>query len=127
MVNALESARAAARKALEATYEGRATVVEHQKIRNERTKLTDYEDVVVLEDQPCKLSFSNITTASSNGSAVSTTQTVKLFLSPDVTIKPGSKIIVTQSGVTTEYTYSGVPGVYVTHQEIMLDLWKEWA
>lgn len=127
MVSALESARTVAREVLEATYEGSATVVEHQKIRNEKTKLMGYEDVVVLEEQPCKLSISSIAAASSSGTTVSTTQTVKLFLSPDIVIKPGSKIIVTQSGVTTEYTCSGVPGIYATHQEIMLDLWERWA
>ncbi len=127
MVKSLESARMAARKAIEDTYEGSATVVEHKKARDKETKLTDYEDVMVLENQPCKLSFANITAVDSDKSAASTRQTVKLFISPDVTIKPGSKIIVTQSGVTTEYTHSGVPAVYATHQEIVLDLWERWA
>ena len=54
-------------------------------------------------------------------------QATKLFISPDITIKPGSKITVTQTGVTTEYTGSGVPAVYPTHQEIMLELFESWA
>jgi hypothetical protein len=117
----------AARKALESTYDGVATVIEHQKVRNEKTKLTEYEDVTVLEGQPCKLSFSSIAAVIQSESAASTTQTTKLFISPDIKIKPGSKITVTQSGVTNDYTYSGVPAVYQTHQEIMLDFFKDWA
>lgn len=51
----------------------------------------------------------------------------KLFISPDVAIKAGSKIIVTQHGRTTEYSNSGVPAVYPTHQEIMLTLFNGGA
>jgi hypothetical protein len=123
MVNAVDIAK----KVLEGTYDGVATVIEHQKVRDEGTKLTGYEDVTVLEGQPCRLSFSSIKTAVQSESAASISQTIKLFLSPDVTIKPGSKITVTQSGVTNDYTCSGVPAVYRTHQEIMLDLFEGWA
>lgn len=127
MVSAIEAARIAARKALESTYEGAATVIEHRKVRNEETKLTGYKDVTVLEGQPCKLSFSKIAAVVQSDSAASAPQTVKLFISPDITIKPGSKITITQNGITTDYTYSGVPAVYATHQEIMLDFFKEWV
>lgn len=79
-----------------------------------------------MEDQPCKLSFETLT--SSTGDPVATvSQSVKLFISPDVVIKAGSKIIVTQHGRTTEYSNSGVPAVYPTHQEIMLTLFEGWA
>lgn len=50
-----------------------------------------------------------------------------MFVSPDVTIKPGSMLTVAQNGVTTEYTSSGVPAVYPTHQEIILELSDKWA
>ena len=56
------------------------------------------------------------------GTAATISQGVKLFVSSDITIKPGSMLTVTQNGVTTEYTSSGVPAVYPTHQEIMLEL-----
>lgn len=89
-------------------------------------QIPDGEVQTVLEDQPCKLSFETLT--SSNGDPVATvSQSVKLFISPDVVIKAGSKIIVTQHGRTTEYSNSGVPAVYPTHQEIMLTLFNGWA
>lgn len=127
MVGAVEAARAAARKALESTYDGTATVTEHRKLRNEETKLTGYEDVTVLEGQPCRLSFSNIAAVIQGEPAAEVKQTARLFISPDVTIKPGSKITVTQAGITTDYTYSGIPAVYETHQEIILELFRRWA
>jgi hypothetical protein len=127
MVKAVEVAQGAAKKAIEAIYDGTLTVIEHQKIKDDITKVTGYKDVVVLEGQPCKLSFERITTAVQSESAASVAQTTKLFISPSVVIKPGSKISVTQSGVTADYKSSGIPAVYPTHQEIILDLFKDWT
>lgn len=128
MVRAIEAARKAARKALESTYEGKVTVTEYRKITDEKTKLTSHKEVVVLQDQPCKLSFEKLDTAVQGESAASITQAVKLFLSPDIIIiKPNSKLTVTQAGVTTSYTNSGIPAFYVTHQEIPLELFERWA
>ncbi len=115
------------RKIIESTYQGVLFVTEHQKKKNETTKITAYDDVVVLENQPCKLSFERIQAASQSESAASVTQITKLFVSPDIIIKPGSKITVTQAGVTTNYKSSGIPAVYPTHQEIILDLFEGWA
>lgn len=127
MVTVMEAAYKAARKAIESTYSGVVTVTEHQKVKNEATKLTNYQDVVTLENQPCKLSFERLQAAVQSESAVSVAQTVKLFLSPDIVIGVGSKLTVTQVGVTTDYTSSGVPAVYSTHQEIILDLFEDWT
>ena len=41
--------------------------------------------------------------------------------------KRTSKITVTQNGVTGDYARSGVPAVYVSHQEVTLELFKEYA
>lgn len=122
MNKAVQAAQKAARKAIESTYEGVVTVTEYQNVTNPVTHITHSEKVVVLENQPCKLSFETITTAVQTETAATISQAVKLFISPDVTIKPGSMLTVTQNGVTTEYTSSGVPAVYPTHQEIMLEL-----
>lgn len=127
MVEAIQMARKAARQAIESTYDGVATIIEHQKIKDETSKLTNFEDRIVLENQPCKLSFKNLSTAKQGESAAAITQTIELLISPDITIKPNSKIIVTQAGVTADYTYSGIPAVYDTHQQIILDLFTEWA
>lgn len=127
MGNAIQAAQKAARKAIESTYFGLVTVSEYQKVKDPLTALTSYKEVVVLENQPCKLSFESITTAVQTEAATTISQATKLFISPDITIKPGSKLTVTQTGVTTAYTGSGVPAVYPTHQEIMLELFESWA
>lgn len=57
MVKQMKAAQKAARKAIEATYFGTLTVTEHQTVKDEKTKLTKSVDVVVLQDEPCRLSF----------------------------------------------------------------------
>lgn len=126
MVNGLTTAQKAAKKAIEATYFGKATVTEHQKIKNEASKLTEYVERIVLENQPCHVSYERLQTTVQSESAAAITQVIKLFLSPDIIIKPNSKITVTQNQVTRDYTYSGVPAVFPTHQEITLELFQKW-
>lgn len=115
------------KKAMEKLYIGKVTVTEHQKIVK-ANKSTGFKDVVVLEDQPCRLSHKTInqTDAQDNGAAA-LTQVTKLFLDPDIEVKAGSKLTVTQNGVTTDYSCSGKPAFYTSHQEIVLTLWKGWA
>ena len=127
MVKAIRAAQGGARKAIEATYFGTLTVTEMKKGMDAKTKLTKAEPVVTLENQPCKLSFETLKSAVQTDSAANIAQVTKLFVSPDVSIRAGSKITVTQDGVTTDYTRSGVPAVYPTHQEIVLELFKEYA
>lgn len=116
-----------ARKAVEALYTGICTVTEYRKVMDESTKLTGYRDVVVLENQPCRLSFETLKAAVPTESAVNISQITKLFLSPDIMVKAGSKVTVTQAGVTTDYKCSGIPAVYLTHQEILLELFERWG
>lgn len=87
---------------------------------------TSFHDVVVLEDEPCRLSFSSSPSVS-DGNVPEINQTVKLFFAPNITVKEGSKVTVTQNGVTTVYKQSGTPAVYQTHTEINLELFKGWA
>lgn len=127
-MTAIEKAQQKARKAIKQYhYDGICTVIEHKKVKNDRTKLTTFEDVVILEKQPCHLVFKTISSTEQSESAAAIKQTTKLLLSPDVIIKPGSKIAVTQEGMTTDYTCSGVPATYKTHQEIVLELFGGWA
>ena len=127
MVKQMQAAQKSARRAIEATYFGTLTVIELQKVKDERSKLIKDVEVVVLENQPCRLSFEKLQTAAQSESAAMITQRVTLFVSPDVSIKAGSKLTVTQDNVTTDYTRSGVPAVYPTHQEITLELFREYA
>lgn len=124
----IDKARIAARKALERMYQGRATVIEYQKVKDEYG-MTNFQEVTVLEDQPCKLSFETLN--STDGDHVATVaQSVKLFISPDVEIPAGCKIVVTRFNDlerTFTYSRSGEPGIFTNHQEIMLEPFKGYA
>ena len=113
------------RRALEKGYDGTFSVIEHKKV-TKPNHTTGFSDVEVLVDQPCRLSFSG-NPSTSDGNVAEISQTVKLFFAPEITIKEGSKVIVTQNGVTTEYKQSGTPAIYSTHKEIFLELFKGWA
>lgn len=116
-----------ARKAIESLYEGTCTITEHQKIQK-ANKSMGFSEVVVLENQPCRISFQTInstTPTESGASAIS--QVVKLFIAPEIDVKPGSKLTVTQNNVTAEYQRSGEPSHFSTHQEIILELFKGWS
>lgn len=127
MVKAVETARKAAREALEATYEGLCTIIEYRDVTDEKTKLSREKEVPVIEDQPCKLSFEKLNAVVQTETAAAAAQGVKLFLAPEITVNSGSKIVVTQNGVVGEYSSSGEPAIYYTHQEIILELFRGWT
>ena len=114
------------RKAIEKMYIGTCTITEHQKVKKDN-KSTGFQDVIVLENQPCKLSFSSITSTSQTETAAMVVQTAKVLIAPEIQIKPGSKLTITQNGVITEYKNSGEPALFDTHQEIILELFKGWS
>ena len=127
MVKAMEAARRAARRAQEATYEGICTIYECRDVTDEKTKLSSEEEVAVIEDQPCKLSFEKLNSVVQTETAAVQAQGVKLFLAPEIAVGSNSKIVVTQNGITNEYSASGVPAVYSTHQEITLESFRGWT
>ena len=116
-----------ARKAIESMYDGTCTIIERQKVKLPN-KSTGFMDIVVLEDIPCRLSFKTITNTTQAETGVSAVvQVTKVFIAPEIKVKPGSKLTITQNDVTTEYKSSGQPAIYTTHQEIELELFERWA
>lgn len=117
-----------ARKAIEATYIGICDISEYKGTRDIVTKITNTKkEEVVKEKQPCRVSFEDSYSNEETENQSKTSQKIKLFISPDFIINPGSKIVVTQNGRTNIYKNSGIPAIYETHQEIMLEVWKGWA
>lgn len=115
------------RKAIESLYVGVCNVIEHQSVKNPITQIMEDKEVTVLVDQPCKLSFERVTSANQTSAAAIVTQYTKLIIAPEIEIKPGSKIIVTQRGRVETYTRSGQPAFFTSHQEIQLELFVKWA
>lgn len=125
--NQVVRARDAARKAIESTYTGTCDIIEYGSVRDKKSGITRQEEITVLQSQPCKLSFEKIAAAVGSDTASAVTQGVKLFIAPETEVKNGSKIIVTQNGISNAYSASGQAAVYESHKEIMLELWKGWA
>lgn len=113
------------RTALERMYQDTCSIVERRKVRVDG--VTEMEDVTVQTDVLCRLSIKTAGSTNQTDAAAAVYQDVKLFLSPDLLVKAGSKVIVTHEGRVTEYKSSGVPAVYQSHQEITLKLFERWA
>ena len=121
-----------ARKLIESMYEGVCTVYVQEKTVDPDTKETIFTESELYADQPCRLSFSAInpvdyTAADKHDNVPAISQSTKLFISPDVSIPAGSKIVVTQNNSTNVYSNSGESARYKTHQEIQLELFQGWA
>lgn len=117
----------ARRKAIQLLYRGNCTVKTWENVKDPETKITTPKEVTKFENQPCKLSYEKQTTAFSTGGPAIISQTIKLSLDPELEIPAGSKIIVTQDGVTREFARSGETEVHMDHQHINLELFKEYA
>lgn len=119
----------AQRKALERLWRDRCNIYVQVETTDPATHLTDFEEMPLLLDQPCKLSFETLT--STNGDELPVVaQSVKLFLSPDFVVPAGCKIVVTRPNSferTFTFAKSGEAGVFTNHQEINLTLWKGYA
>ncbi|MEA4831575.1 hypothetical protein SDC9_187086 [bioreactor metagenome] len=116
----------AARKAIESQYQDTCDIVEY-KSYTKANKSTAKEEVTVLQNQPCKLSYSTLKSNTETISAEMVSQIVKLFIAPEIIVKPGSKLIVLHQSRTLEFKNSGKPGVFSSHQEIILELFDGWA
>lgn len=113
------------RDTIEQLYEGICDIFEYQTV--EVGNLAGQELVKAVDQTPCRLSFSSSPAGERKDGYTGISQKIKLFLSPEIRVVPGSKIVVTQAGMTTAYRSSGKPAVYPSHQEVELSLWKEMA
>lgn len=121
MNNAILQARKAHRKAIECTYEHTCTIKIFKPIKDPVSKQTKNQEVILLESQPCRLSYSSVKSANQSESNATVQQVIKLFIAPEIEIKEGSKILITHEGRTTEFKHSGKPAIYFSHQEIVLE------
>jgi hypothetical protein len=108
-------------------WNGRCTISEYENIVDPNTYQTSQREVVVVEDEPCRVSFSSEAVTNPATGVAEMSQFVVLFIRPDLEVASGSVIEVTQNGRTTKYKRSGKPSVYTNHQEIRLTLYEEYA
>ena len=115
------------RKAIEATYDGTCRIYGMQSVKDTVTKVTRQEETLLQDGIACHLSYSSTALAAGSDTVTGVAQTIKLFLEPEPVVPPGSRIEVTQQGRTESYAQSGKAAVYSSHQEILLEIWKEYA
>lgn len=106
---------------------GRCNIFQYQEVTDPETFQTSHKLVAVVTDEPCRLSHSRESTIDINKAAPYVDQTIMLFIRPDLVIKEGSVIEVTQHGVTTKYKRASKPAIYTNHQEVVLDLYEDKA
>lgn len=112
----------AQRKAIESRYVGKCDIKVKKEIVDPETNITQNKDVIIVKDEPCRLSYSHVPTMKSNENADEVKQIIKLFIKPEIDIPAGCRIVVTQHNKTNSYRNSGFPEVHTSHQEIMLEL-----
>lgn len=124
----LQKTKMVKRKYLEMLYDCKCDVVEYKEILKPN-KSTGFGEITVLQNQSCKISYEKLSTINIVGdNGAKTPLSTKLFISPDIKVKTGSKIIVTNNlGQIETYKSSGEPALYETHQEIMLELFEGWS
>lgn len=108
-------------------WTGRCTVWEYENVTDADTFQTSQREVIVVEDEPCRISFSSEAVTNPSTGVAEMSQFIVLFIRPDLEIDAGSIIEVTQNGRTTKYRRSGKPAVYRNHQEIRLTLYEDYA
>ena len=119
----LANSKMVRQKALERLYDGVCTVIDQVETIDE-DGISHFEDGIVVENVPCRVSIGTSPIATvTDVSNVS--QAITLFCAPDVTIKKGSQIDVTQYGVTAHYKCAGVPAVYDVFQSVEMELKDE--
>lgn len=128
MINdAIRQAQRMHRKAVEATYDGTCRIYGMQSVKDPVTKVTRQDEALVQDGIACHLSYSSAAPAVGSDTVTAVAQTIKLFMTPELTVPPGCRIEVTQQGRAESYAQSGKAAVYPSHQEILLELWKGYA
>jgi hypothetical protein len=113
--------------ALRRLWTDRLTVTEYKKVARP-DKSTGFEEDVAIDGIPCKLSFKSLYASGQGPGAAAVDLGAKLFLGKAINIMPGSKLTVTRpGGYIFMYSQSGLPGVFSSHQEIMLAPLEGWA
>lgn len=104
---------------------GKCTIYEFKSTVDPNTFQTTQQEVPVVIDEPCRVSYNREQATDIRSGAAVTSQSVTLFLRPDLTVNPGSVIEITQHGKTTKYKGSSTSALYTNHQEIVLELYEE--
>lgn len=118
------------REAIESLYIGTFNSYIFESVTDPVTHQTVEKKVLDLENIPCRLSYNTVYPTQyryENMGIPEVKQVIKVFCSPEITIKSGSVLEVTQNGHTVEYKQSGVPAYHSNHQEISLQYGENYG
>lgn len=101
-------------------------VIIREEITDPISHLTSFQESIKYQNEPCRISYKNITSITDSDVA-KVQQITKLIIDSTLDIPPGCKIIVTHKGLVKEFTRSGEPAIYTNHQELILKLFKRWS
>lgn len=121
----LQNAFQMARKAQESLYDSKCVIFRLKNFEKPNGAAGQKKEILV-DNQPCRVSKKNVSASNQTDAENSIEQIPQLFISPEVEVPPGSRVVVTQivadRTIITEYDQTGVPSVYKTHQEILMRL-----
>lgn len=110
-----------AKKHVQSMWIDRCTIKQFQEVTDDVTHITEFVERVICKDEPCKLSHKSFP-VTGDGVVPVRVLTVKLFLSPLLTIPAGSVVeVTTHTGRTETFKSSGASAVYTNHQEVNLE------
>lgn len=107
-------------RALRELWTSRCDVINYVNTIDENGITTTIK-TIVAQNVPCRISYSSNNAGVQTNTTDNISQQIKLFISCDVEVKPGSEVIVTsKNGSVKKYIASGTPAEYTAHQEIVL-------
>lgn len=117
------------KRAISSFYTDRCTVYEKRAVNvNGRTR---FEKTVKYADVPCRISSKAYlfgeSAASESKNLLKLSKKTRVFLPTEYTIAPGSIIEVTTKGHRKAFAKSGDMSFYDTHNEVMVELLKNYA
>lgn len=115
--------------AIKSLWGDKMTVVGKVEIKGPASAITNFEDEELYLNVPCRVSFKTVVSATDENLAKQG-QSIKVYCDSSLEIPPGSILKIElehKQGVITEYKQSGKPAIYSVHQEIPVELVKEYA
>ena len=114
------------RKAIESRYNATCSIYVYENVFDEKTKQTSQQRKVLVENQPCRLSyqtqaFASLVSEQKDG-VPSNYQGTKIFISPDLDVPENSEIDVIWFGRELKFKRTSVPVIHTNHQEIMVEV-----
>ena len=115
-----QAARVKSRGAVEWMYADRATIITEEDTVDPKTGIVETHKVTA-SPAPCRLSYKRLAAATGDGIPV-IAQSVTLYLAPEVSVPPGADIDIEHGGRVLHFKSAGAAAVYVSHQEVPLEI-----